>query len=131
MFLADTSVWVDHFRGADSAEARRLDAAFSGAEGICVCGLIVTEILQGVADDASYRRIKRLLDELVYLPMTRDTYIRAADIYRAVRRRGLSIRNTIDCLIAACAVQHNVPLLTKDKDFQTIARTAKLELLRT
>jgi predicted nucleic acid-binding protein len=129
MFLADTSVWVDYFRGVDSPHARRLDGALSGREGLCVCGLVVTEILQGIADDAAHARVKRLLRFLPYLPMKRRTYVRAAQMYRALRRRGLRIRNTLDCLIGACAVEHRVAVLTRDRDFRAIAKVSRLRLL--
>jgi len=130
MFLADTSVWVDYFRGANSPEAGRLDAAFSGAEDVCLCGLVLTEILQGITEEARYRRVRQLLANLTYLAMSRETYLRAAEIFRAARKAGRPLRNSIGCLIAACAVAHGVPVLTKDKDFQTIANLTELELAR-
>ena len=129
MFLADTSVWIDYFRGVASSEARRLDEAIAAGEEICVCGVIVAEILQGIRGERHYRKVESLLDDLTCLAMSRRAYVRAAEIYRADRRKGKVIRNTVDCLIAACAIDHGLALLTKDKDFQTIARVSGLKLL--
>ena len=130
MILVDTSVWIDHFRGVDSPEARRLSAGILASEDICICGIILTEILQGVKATSQYRNVKRRLRPLIYLPAFRSTYVRAADIYRAARRRGKAVRSTIDCLIAACAIQHDVPLLTGDRDFDAIAEVVRLRLAR-
>jgi predicted nucleic acid-binding protein len=66
---------------------------------------------------------------LIYLATLRKTYCHAADIYRAARKKGKTIRKTIDCLIAACAIEHHVELLHCDRDFATIAGVTSLELV--
>lgn len=129
MILADTSVWVDFFRGVDSSEAVRLATAVN-KDDLCICGPILTEILQGIASDAEYRKMKRLFAPFIYLPTLRNSYYLAADIYRAARAKGKTIRNTVDCVIAACAIENNVQLLQRDKDFLTIASVSKLKLVR-
>ncbi len=128
MILVDTSVWVDFFRGAGSPEADRLARAVDD-EDVCLCGLILTEVLQGIRSGREHRRVRRLLDALIYLPMERRDYVLAADLYRAARAKGKRIRNTVDCIIAACAISHNVPLLQKDKDFLALATVSKLKLV--
>ena len=128
MFLADTSVWVDYFHGVESALTDRLDRALAGDEAVCICGLIMTEILQGIRGDGQFRRLRRLLQELLYLPMSVEAYVLAAEICRAARQRGRTIRKTVDCLIAACAIRNRVPLLTPDKDFGIIAEVSRLRI---
>jgi len=129
MMLVDTSVWIDFFRGKETAETDHLAAALSADEDICICGLILAEILQGVPSPGQYRRVRKALDPLIYLPMSRDDHILAANIYRAARTKGKTIRNTMDCIIAACAISHSVPLLQADRDFITIRTVSKLQFV--
>ena len=107
----------------------RLVSAIYGGENICICGIVLTEILQGIKSEDQYRKVKKLLSELIYLPMPCEVYELAADIYRNARKNGKTIRNTIDCIIAACSIVHNIPLLHKDKDFVTIADVSKLKII--
>lgn len=129
MMLVDTSVWVDYFRGDETHETGRLVDALSGDEELCICGLILTEILQGIPSPKQYRRVKRLLKSLIYLPVSREAHILAADIYRGARATGKTIRNSVDCIIAACAISHNTPLLQSDRDFPIIKAVSKLRLI--
>ena len=128
MMLVDTSVWIDYFRGNETPETDRLVDALSRDEDLCICGLILTEILQGIPSPKQYRQVKRLLKPLIYLPVSREAHILAADIYRAARAEGKTIRNSVDCIIAACAVTHNVPLLQSDRDFLAIEAVSKLRI---
>jgi len=130
MTLVDTSVWIDFFRGVDSLEATWLTTVIADNEDLCTCGPILAEILQGIVPDRECRRIKRFLSPFIYLPTLRDTYYLAADIYRAARARGKTIRNTVDCIIAACAIENNAPLLQRDRDFLPIADVSRLKLVR-
>lgn len=128
MILVDTSVWIDFLRGTASPEHRSLADAFHRGEELCICGLILAETLQGTSDD-DVAAVRRRLRSLTYLPMGRNSYVMAANLYRRARRRGRTIRSTIDCLIAACAIRHDVPLLQKDRDFQAIAAVSGLRLV--
>ena len=129
MILVDTSVWIDFFRGVESWETARLAGALKANEDIAICGPVLMEIRQGIASDKGVKDIQRRLSPLVYLATLRKTYCHAADIYRAARAKGKTIRKTIDCLIAACAIEHRAGLLQRDKDFTVIARLSNLELL--
>jgi len=126
--LVDSSVWVDYFRGGPSPEADYLDAAIAADADLCLCGVVLTEVLQGIGPPRVYRKVRGQLDALLYLPTPREAYALAADIYRAARAQGRTIRNTVDCIIAACAIVHDVPLLQRDRDFVTIASVSKLQL---
>lgn len=128
MILVDTSVWIDLLKGNDTAADRWLTSAINQGRAICICGLILTEILQGLRPGKQVREITRLFEPVIYLLTVRDSYTLAADIHRAARARGKTIRNTTDCIIAACAITNNVPLAQKDKDFVTIADLSDLEL---
>ncbi len=129
MILVDTSVWIDYFRGVDSPEAGWLSSAIADDADLYMCGMVLTEILQGIKSDSQYKATRRSLETMLYLPTYRDAYYLAADIYRAARKRGQTIRNTIDCIIAACVITNNARLVQKDKDYITIASVSKLKLV--
>ena len=120
MVLVDTSVWIDFFSAADLPHVKTLENLILGREDICVCGIIVTEILQGIRIDSEFKRIKGLLDNLVVLSMPNSVFIRSAEIYRNLRKKGITIRKSVDCMIAAVAIEHNVPILHNDRDFTSI-----------
>jgi hypothetical protein len=91
--------------------------------------VVLTELLLGAEDDIEAARVLRVLTpHLEGPPLTRPTYLEAARIYRACRAKGVTIRSTIDCLIAALAILDDLPLLAKDGDFDHIARHTKLRL---
>jgi len=126
MVLVDTSVWVDFFRGIQSPQANHLATLFTNEENVCVSGIIVTEILQGIRFEKEYKRVKALLGDVVYLATLRETYVLAADLFRTAQTKGITIRKTIDCLIAACAINHQVPILHKDADFDKLKQCSDL-----
>lgn len=129
MILVDTSVWVDFFRGTDSPVNRALHRLIEDEEDLCLTSLNLTEILQGIRYDAFYEETKRhLLEFPLFEPAGLLTYLHAADIYRTCRRRGKTIRSTIDCLIAAIAIEHGLTLIHKDRDFAHIAACTRLRL---
>lgn len=129
MLLADTSVWVDLLRGLDTPARHRLAAALRGGEPVCVCGLILTEVLQGVASPVRRRSLEAAFRPLLYLPTLRRTYVLAADLYRRARRRGKAVRSTIDCVVAACALEHGIAILHRDRDYDVLASVSDLEVV--
>lgn len=122
MVLVDTSVWIDFFAGRDLAHVERLVDLIDRGEDLCVCGVILAEVLQGIREDREYRKTKAYLEDLIYLDLPRKVYLGAADIYRSLRASGLTIRNTMDCLIAAACIEHDAILLHNDRDFAAISR---------
>ena len=130
MILIDTSVWIDHFQDSATNEVIALREFISRDEDLCICGPILTEVLQGIRHDIEYLRTRRYFEPLIYLPLERKAYLKAAEIYRTIRKKGKTVRNTVDCLIAACAITHSVTLLHKDADFTTIAEHSVLKLFR-
>ncbi len=131
MTLVGTSVWIDVFAGRDLAHVATLEKFILDNEDLALCGIILTEILQGIADDTTHRRVRRYLSPLIMLPMTEAAYARAADIYRKLRKQGITIRKTNDCIIAATALEHHCPLLHNDKDFAPIAKHYPLKVVKT
>lgn len=128
MILVDTSVWIDFFAGRNLDPVARLEHAILDNEDIALCGIVLTEVLQGIADERSYRQVRRYLEPLIMLPMTEAVFVRAADIYRALRKKGTTIRKTNDCLIAATALEYRCHLLHHDRDFAAIAKHLPLQM---
>ena len=129
MVLVDTSVWIDFLRRGVSAQSRILADLISGERGIAICGLVRQEVLQGVRDEVTLRRVRTLLGQTHYLRLEEpQTFDQAAEIYRDLRRHGATLRSPMDCLIAAIAIHSQTPLLHRDRDFLTIARFSSLKL---
>lgn len=127
--LVDTAIWIDYFAAKPTPQVAILEELVTEHRDLHVCGLVITEVLQGIRDDAVFRRTHQIFRTLPYLQMGYPTFVRAASIYRQLRRSGVSIRNTVDCLIAALAIEHNVKLLSADRDFQFIQGQFPLKLI--
>jgi predicted nucleic acid-binding protein len=118
MILVDSSVWIDYFNGRDTDETRFLDGALS-TDTICIGDIILAEVLQGFRSDKDYRLARELLMELpLFQIMTPDLALVAADNYRSLRKKGFTIRKSVDNWIATFCIENKVPLLFSDKDFQ-------------
>jgi predicted nucleic acid-binding protein len=128
--MVDTSVWVDFFNHHPSPQAQRLTAAIQQNEPIAIVGLIYTEILLGLKNDTDAQRVSQLLAicDWVQEPSRHD-YAQAAKLYRDCRSQGVTIRSTIDCLIAQLCIRDNLTLLAKDRDFEQMVRFSGLRLL--
>ncbi len=129
MLLVDTTVWIDFFASREQPHVQLLEDAFLRDEDICVCGVVLTEVLQGIRETKDYRKTRKHFESLIFLPMILETFISSADIYRQLRRRGITIRNAVDCMIAAVAIEHDVPLLHNDRDFEPIAKHCGLSVV--
>lgn len=130
MVLVDTTVWIDFFSANHKPHVEALEKLIADREDICLCGVILTEILQGIRDDAEFKKTRDLLANLVFLPMPYFLYLRSAEIYRALRRKGITIRKSVDCMIAAVAIEHETPLLHNDNDFIPIEKHFGLKRLK-
>ena len=118
--LVDTTVWIDFFNGRDTPATRRLAQCIDDRDDLCCCGFVLAEVLQGIRDGKQFTATKRQFDNLVYLEDDRSTFELGATIYRELRRAGVTIRNSIDCLIAATVIQHGVNFLENDRDYKFI-----------
>jgi len=130
MILVDSSVWIDFLRGADSPQQQTLHKLIEDEADIAITEIILTEILQGIKQDKDFEMTKNYLLEFpIFSPRGVQTYLEAARIYRLCRKKGKTIRKTIDCIIAAICVEHSLTLLHKDSDFKHIATCTKLKCL--
>ena len=126
MVLVDTSVWIDVFR----KPARLQLESLVDFDDVVTCLPVVQEVLQGFDSEPAFVRAREAMLALpiVESPLSVDVYAEAVDLYRAARRIGLTIRSGVDCLIAACAVRHQLELLHRDRDYQAIARVSALRV---
>jgi predicted nucleic acid-binding protein len=129
MTVVDTSVWIDLFAGRDSPHVTVLESLIEDRDDICLCGIILTEVLQGIRDDKEYSETESMLANLILLPMTRETFLLAANIYRTLRARGITMRNSVDCMIAAECIENNARLLHNDRDFDLLAAHFELQVV--
>jgi len=130
MIVVDTSVWVDYFNGLASPETDRLDVLLA-SELVLVGDLILAETLQGFESERDFQRARQLLGALPFADMGgRDVALAAAQNYRTLRKRGVTVRKTIDVLIATFCIAHGHPLLHRDRDFDAMERTLGLAVAR-
>ncbi len=127
MIAVDTSVWVDYFNGQSTAQTEHLDAIL-GTTIIIVGDLVLAETLQGFKNDKDFKIAKSLLEAFELVSFTNPRLaIKSATNYRSLRKRGLTVRKTMDCLIATYCVENKLPLLHSDKDFLPFEKYLKLK----
>jgi predicted nucleic acid-binding protein len=122
--LVDTSVWIEVFRKRSEFQ---LESALDFDE-IVTCLPVVQEVLQGFGDERLFRIASEAMFALpiVESPLTDSVVVEAVDLYRRARRTGRTIRSGVDCLIAACALRHDLVVLHTDRDYPTLAAVAPL-----
>jgi predicted nucleic acid-binding protein len=122
VIVVDSSVWIDFLNGRKAAHVKRLRAAL-GADEIIVGDLMLCEVLQGLADERAARQVEALLRRFAIVPMAGDAIaVAAARNFRYLRRRGITIRKTIDMLIGTWCIENRGSLLHNDGDFHVMAR---------
>ncbi len=124
MLLVDTSAWIELFR----RPARVTIEQLGGLEDVVTCLPVLQEVLQGFRDEGAYRVAREALLALpiVESPLRGEVFEEAVDLYRRGRRAGLTVRSGVDCLIAACALRHDLTVVHRDRDFGALARIAPL-----
>ena len=124
MYLVDTSVWVDYLRGDDLPHVEFLRGLLAHPLAVGITHLIYMEILQGARDRAAFERLRSYFGGQRFYSFDdlAAGHDGAARIYFDCRRRGITVRSTIDCVIAQCAVESGLILLHNDEDFRHIAR---------
>ena len=130
MVLVDTSVLIDYFKGADSKPVKKFHRILENHIPFGISHLIYMEILQGSQTDKDFRVLKRYLDTQIFYDLKhgRESYADAASMYLKLRNKGVTIKSTIDCLIARIAIENELFLLHNDADFDRIARHFPLKI---
>lgn len=128
MILVDSSVWIDYFRGVRTAHTEKLDDLL-GQEILAIGDLILTEVLQGFSDEGDFNQARKLLTSLVVVDLGgQEIAIQAARNFRALRDLGVTVRKTIDTIIATRCIEDGHDLLHNDRDFDPFVTHLGLRL---
>jgi hypothetical protein len=128
MMIVDSNTWADFFNGVRSPHSDRLDVALQEEEDLAVVPIIITEVLQGFRTDTGFQRARRVLVSLPVVHPTVECHVRAAGLFRSLRRKGVTVRGAVDCVIAQACLDTEAELLSPDADFKHIARQTALRL---
>jgi predicted nucleic acid-binding protein len=128
----DSTIWIEFFHEREkSIEADVLQELITEENNIFICPVIYQEVLQGVRDDKIFKEIKSILLNALMIN-TEIMYIteHAIDLYRSLRKKGVTVRKQYDCLIASYAILNDINLFHNDSDFEQIAKYSKLKILK-
>ncbi len=129
MILVDSSVWVDYFKGTATAQTARLDGLL-GNEPLAIGDLTLTEVLKGFQDDRDFNHARRMLTALTVVELGgQHIAIQAAKNFRNLRRKGVTVRKTIDAVIATRCIESGYELLHNDRDFDPFAKHLGLRVV--
>jgi hypothetical protein len=129
LILVDSSVWIDYFRGARTRQSGRLHALL-GTEPLAIGDLVLAEVLQGFDSDREFRAAKSALSSLELIELGGlDIAIQSARNYRYLRSIGVTVRKTLDCIIATRCIEDGLSLLHDDRDFDPFARHLGLRVV--
>jgi hypothetical protein len=130
MILADTSVLIDFLEGRETESGQRLKTVLQQGIPFGINSFIYQEVLQGAKSEKEYRLLKKYLEtQRFYHPKDPvESFAKAAKIYFDCRRKGVTIRSTIDCIIAQTAIEHDLFLLHNDSDYDAMASVIPLKI---
>lgn len=129
MILLDTSALIEFLNRSGSRHDTAIETLIANDADIAIAEITLTEVLQGIRNERDYREVSASLSTFPILSLkSHDSYIKAADLYRTCRAKGLTIRSTVDLLIAQTAIEHKAELLHNDRDFTAIASVASLKI---
>jgi predicted nucleic acid-binding protein len=129
--LVDTSAWIEWLRATGSVADQLITAAFAEGYELTIAGVILQEVLQGCRNERHAADVTRLLASCSFAePVYPETYEHAAALYRRCRRAGRSVRGTVDCLVAAVAMERNLAVVASDRDFETLHAVCGLRLAK-
>jgi predicted nucleic acid-binding protein len=126
VYLVDTSAWIEIFR---KGSRLTIDQMVDDRDQIVTCLPVIQEVLQGFHDERAFQiaRTAMLALPCVELPITLPVIESAVDVYRRARRAGVTVRSSVDCLVAACAARHHLTVVHRDRNFAQIAKVVHLE----
>ena len=131
MIVVDTTVWIDFLEARGTPFDLHLKELIEEGASIALTDIIYCEVLQGILIESKFRRIRDILRAYPILQVRGlSTFEHAANIYRACRRKGLTIRKTADCLIAATCLEAEAELYHNDRDFEAVAQVTNLQIYR-
>jgi predicted nucleic acid-binding protein len=131
LIVVDTTVWIDFLEARGTPFDRHLTGLVETEAPIALVDSVYCEVLHGIRDEETYQRTRgSLLAHPILRPRGLETFERAANLYRTARRRGFTIRRTVDCLIAATCLETSAEIYHNDRDFDLLARVSDLKVYR-
>lgn len=126
MFLVDTSVWIDLFREPAKSQLEKL----ADFDELVTCLPVIQEVLQGFRDESAFGKAREAMAAMpiVESPLGAGVFDDGVDLYRLARRAGITVRSGVDCLIAACALRHDLTVLHRGRDYPAIAKISSLSV---
>jgi predicted nucleic acid-binding protein len=122
MIVVDSSVWTDYFIGVKNKQTNKLDDTL-GLKPVAIGDLILTEVLQGFRHDKNYKVARKLFEDVTIFDMLgKEMAIQSAENFRALRKKGVTVRKTADVMIASFCIDQKLPLLFSDKDFKPFVK---------
>ena len=129
MIFVDSSVWIDYFNGRITKQTDLLDA-FLEDELIVIGDIVLTEVLQGFQDDRDFIKAGKLFDSLYFMPMLgKRLAVKSAENYRKLKKKGVTVRKTIDVIIATFCIENDLLLLHSDRDFKIMEKHLALKVV--
>jgi predicted nucleic acid-binding protein len=125
--MVDSSAWIEFMRDTDSVACNALERLLHTND-TAICEAIAMEVLGGARNEAHLRQLKALLARATVYPVEPRHWETAAALYRTCRQQGQTVRKMVDCLIAAVAIDADLPVLHADRDFDVIARHTPLRV---
>ncbi len=128
MKIIDSPVWIAYFNGEKRPETEVLSQMLEKNEEPVLFPVIALEVLAGFKNDGEFNKVRAIFNRLDTLGLSPEVHIKAAVLYRVLRKKGVTVRGVTDCLIAQGCIEYGATLLTLDRDFKTIARHSALKL---
>ena len=128
MIVADTSAWIDYVRGIEATHTNVLHEALLHQR-VITGDIIIVEFLQGFRNEKDYRKAKQIMDSLEYHDfLGRENAVKAAQNFRKLRKQGITIRKTIDVIIATFCIENGYELVHNDRDFDSMEKVLGLKI---
>lgn len=126
MVLVDTSIWIEVFKKPPGIDL----TAEVALEEVATCLPVIQEVLQGFREERAFQIARQSLLSLTMVesPLTESLFMEAVALYRNARRKGVTVRSSVDCLIAACALRHDLEVLHKDRDYKALSQVSPLKV---
>jgi len=122
MVVVDTTVWIDYVRGLNTPHTNALDYELIHNQ-VVTGDLLITEFLQGFRNDKDFEAAKEIMDSLIYCDMLgKEIAVKSAINFRLLRKNGVTIRKTADIIIGTFCIEHDLPLLHNDRDFEPMEK---------
>jgi predicted nucleic acid-binding protein len=129
MIIVDSSIWISFFKNHPIGGAENLSQALERGDDIAIIPLILAEVLSGFKQDHDYKEALKVMSRVPVIPLNIESYVEATQMYRRLRKKGVTVRRIIDCIIAQACIETQSPLMTLDKDFKKISTHTELELI--